>query len=333
MKEKFVLVTGGAGYIGLNVVNALLENGKRVVVFDDLSNSYKRHIENLQKQNKNNLIFCKGDLKNREDIDKVFQKFEIDKVIHLAGKKYIGESFEKTKLYEKNNIFATKILLDTMSKYNVKKIVFSSSITVYGNASGEVDENSNISPISPYATQKAEGEEMIKTWAENSGANFVILRLSNPIGAGFEARYGENSKSKNKGVVPYLVECARNDQKIVLNGNDHDTRDGTTIRDYVFVEDVAKAFAKAVDYEENITMTVGSGESGFTVLEILKAVEKATNKKLDYSFREKREGDVSKLTTNAKSLKEIFGIVPNRNIDFLVKSHFNFVECEKKKEE
>ena len=164
MEDKFILVTGGAGYIGLNVVQALLDDGKKVVVFDDFSNSYKKHIEKMLKQNKGALFLCKGDLKKQEEIDRVFLSFPIEAVVHLAGKKYVGESFKKTKIYERNNIFATQLLLDTMNKHSVKKIVFSSSITVYGSAFGQVDENSEILPISPYANHKAQGENMIKSW-------------------------------------------------------------------------------------------------------------------------------------------------------------------------
>ena len=220
-----------------------------------------------------------------------------------------------------------------MSKFNVKKIVFSSSITVYGNVFGKVDENTKLCPISPYAKQKVDGEKMIKDWAKENGAKFVILRLSNPVGAGFDARFGENSKSKNKGVVTYLVDCAIEEKKIVLNGNDHKTRDGTTIRDYIFVEDIANSFAKAVDFERSETIAVGSGEDGFTVLEILKTVEKTTNKKLEYTFRPKVKGDISEITTNNQKLKKVFGIVPNRNIEIHIKSHFDFVCNIKKKEE
>lgn len=330
MKEKYILVTGGAGYIGLNVVAALLKQGKKVVVVDNLSNSYKSGIEQILKTNKEQCFFCRVDLKKKKELESVFARYDISAVVHLAGKKYVGESFKKTKLYEENNIFATQNLLDTMTKFNVKKIVFSSSITVYGKASGQVDEATMVAPISPYAKHKADGEKMIAKWAKENGTQYVVLRLSNPIGAGENAKFGENSKSSNKGVVPYLVECARFEKQIVLNGNDHPTRDGTTIRDYVFVQDVAEAFKIAVDYGKNEIVNVGTGEEGFTVLEILKSVEKVTKTELDYSFRAKLEGDISKITTNNQKLKKEFGIFPNRDLLLLVKSHYDFVcKCKK----
>ena len=324
MEKQTILVTGGAGYIGLNVVNELLKNNFKVVVADNLSNSYKGGIDSIVKSSGGNCIFCNVDLKDKQSLEKVFKSHNFLAVIHLAGKKYVGESFKKTTLYEVNNIFATKVLLDTMKKFNVKKIVFSSSITVYGNVLGKVSEEKELAPISPYAKQKAEGEKMIVKWAEKNGSDFVVLRLSNPIGAGEGGKFGENSKSKNKGVVPYLVDCAVQKQKIVLNGNDHPTRDGTTIRDYVFVGDVAKAFAKAVTNGNGQIINVGSGEEGFTVLELLKEVEKATLQKLDYSFRAKLEGDISKITTNNKKLQKEFGIKPTRDLFMMIKTHYDF---------
>lgn len=325
MEKEWVLLTGGAGYIGLNVAKALLEQGKNVVIVDNFSNSYKSHLDKILKENKNSLKFYNVDLRDVASTKEVFKSHLFTSVIHLAGKKYVGESFKKTKLYKENNIDATKTLLDMMTKFKIKKIVFSSSITVYGNVKGKIKEDCPLAPISPYAKQKEEGEKMICEWAEKHGGKYVILRLSNPIGAGDEGKLGEHSKSKYKGVVPYLVERAREGGSIVLNGNDHPTRDGTTIRDYVFVEDVAKAFAKAVSYCGSEIINVGTSEEGFTVLEILKEVEKVTMKKLNFSFREKQAGDVSVITTDNKKLKKLFGIIPNRDLTMLIKSHYDFV--------
>ena len=197
--KKTILVTGGAGYIGTNVVNCLLKNGHEVVVVDNFSNSKHAYIDVLKQTYPNKLKVYEADICNKTQLNEVFVCHKINDVIHLAGKKYIPESFEKENEYFLNNITGTQILLELMTAHSVKKIVFSSSIAVYGNKQDvSIKETKAYAPISPYAQQKVDGEKMICKWAKDNQASSIVLRLSNPIGADAELMLGEDSTSGRK---------------------------------------------------------------------------------------------------------------------------------------
>ncbi len=331
MKTKFkktIMVTGGAGFIGTNVVSLLVKKNYQVVVVDNFSNSYKKHINSLKKLFHENVKLIELDILNQELLSSVFEKYQFDAVVHLAGKKYVQESFEKQDEYYVNNIEATQILLEVMTNHNVKKLVFSSSITVYGNCkSFPINETKSLKPLSPYAEQKALCEKMIKAWAKTKGNYAVVLRLSNPVGANSNLMLGDDSPTKRQALVPYLIESGIKDKKLVLNGNNHATRDGTTIRDYVHVLDVASAFVKAVDLKnENAfdVFNIGTGGDGFTVLEILNQVEKTLKKKMNYSFGPKRAGDASVIISDIEKAENILKYKPKASLKQMVESQLQF---------
>ena len=326
--EKTVLVTGGAGFIGSNVVAELARKKYKVVVVDNFSNSRKKYIKSVQKAFPQLIDLIEMDILNKKKLEDVFAFYQIDVVVHLAGKKYVQESFEKQDEYYLNNITATQILLDVMKNQNVKKLVFSSSITVYGNCKKfPISETKKRNPLSPYAKQKVEGEKLIKAWSKSQGNSAIVLRLSNPVGANVDMMLGEDSITKRQGLVPYLIENGIQNKGLVLNGNDHKTRDGTTIRDYVHVLDVASAFVQAVETGLNKSYeicNIGTGGEGFTVLEILNQVEKCLKKKMNYSFGPKKKGDAAIIVSNVNKAKEILKHESKRSLKCMIESQYKF---------
>ena len=325
-----ILVTGGGGYIGSNIVLKLVQQGYKVVVVDNFSNSNSTVIRNLQEKYKNNIKIYNFDLLDTEKLEKVLVNENIFSVLHLAGKKYVPESFNKEEEYYLNNVVLTQKLLDSMEKCKIKNLVFSSSITVYGKPSCEtVKETEPLSPLSPYASQKAECEKLVQEWQSRTKSSAVILRLSNPIGANVDYLLGDNPKTTQyKGILPYLLDKAKNNSSIVLNGGDHPTKDGTTIRDYIHVEDVASAFIKASALQngEFNVFNIGSGGEGYSVLDILNQVEKSLNKKLDYSFGPKREGDVSVFISDNSNAKKRLNLNITKKLSDMVDSQVTFEE-------
>lgn len=326
MKE-WILVTGGAGYIGTNVVNLLARAGENVIVVDNFSNCVRSHIDTVCKLYKGRVIVRTADLLDSFEMQKLFEEFAIKKVVHLAGKKYVSESETKRDLYYKNNILATDKLLSLISNYGVDKLVFSSSITVYGNAKVvPVDESAPFQPISYYAETKVEGEKMIKSWANRyGGVKANILRLANPVGAG-PYMLGDENLSGMQAVVPYLTSCVLAGKPIRINGNTHNTKDGTAIRDYVHVEDIAAAFvaACALDKKGFEVFNIGRGGEGYSVLDLVKTIEEVVGVPLTVEFGPRRDGDVSVFVANNQKMIDGLEVVPTKDLTEMVKSQYDF---------
>lgn len=331
--EGNVLVTGGAGYIGSNVVNRLVGRGYRVVIADDFSNSYPKHINDIKSRYPDLVTLYNVDLLDYDQLNKILVDERIYSVMHLAGKKYVAESFLKQDEYYKDNVVMTKQLLELMTKNKIKKLVFSSSITVYGKTSSTyIDENEKYNPLSPYAQQKVECEKLVSDWASIAGNEATILRLSNPVGAcivNMSSSYGLGDDAKNKsyiGVLPYIVDSVQSKKALKFNGGDHPTKDGTTVRDYIHVEDVAHAFVNALEKNGNglSIYNIGSGANGYSVLDILKNVEKCLNIKVEYSFGPKRDGDTSIIVTNNTKAKDNIDFCVTKNLYDMVNSQIEF---------
>ena len=326
MKE-WILVTGGAGYIGTNVVNLLARAGENVIVVDNFSNCVRSHIDTVCKLHKGKVVVNAVDLLDDYEMKKIFEKFNIKTVVHLAGKKYVSESETKRDAYYKNNILATDKLLSLISNYGVGNLVFSSSITVYGNAKTvPVDESAPFQPISYYAETKVEGEKMIKSWTSHTnGAGAGILRLANPVGAG-PFMLGDENLSGMKAVVPYLVDCVLDGKSITINGNTHATKDGTAIRDYVHVEDIAASFVAACVLDKNgmEVFNIGRGGEGYSVLDLVKTIEDVVGTPLAVEFGPRREGDVSVFVANNKKMIKGLQVTPTKDLTEMVKSQYEF---------
>lgn len=242
-----ILITGGAGYIGSHTVINFLDNGKDIVIFDNLENGHIETVQTLQKLG--NVKFEQGDLRNIEDIEHVFEKYDIDAVIHFAAFALVGESVENPAKYYRNNTFGTLNLLDTMIKHNVKKIVFSSTCATYGEPEyTPIDENHRQNPINPYGASKLMVERIMEDYDRAYGLKSIKLRYFNVAGCDSQIRIGEWHEPETHLIPNILKSTFKCEQPFKIFGEDYDTEDGTCIRDYVNVEDLAEAHRLALDY-------------------------------------------------------------------------------------
>lgn len=301
-----ILVTGGAGYIGSHTVLALLQNGHEVLVLDNFSNSSPEALRRVENLAGRKVSLIEGDLIDHKDLTGIFSKHSrINSVIHFAALKAVGESTKEPLLYYRNNVAGSIALLEQMQNHGVKNFVFSSSCTVYGEPKNLPIEESHATGevSSPYGRTKSMVEEIIRDIiiAEPS-FNASILRYFNPVGAHKSGEIGEDPNGIPDNLIPYVCQVAAGKlDKLKIFGNDYPTRDGTAIRDYLHVSDLADAHLKALQYlhEEKkcFVCNLGTGK-GTSVLEIICAFEKATGKKIPYKFVGRREGDVSEAWAN-----------------------------------
>lgn len=296
---KSILVTGGSGYIGSHTVVELLKSGYEVIVIDNLSNSSKKSIERIKQITSKEPIFFKADVRDKKALAKIFKNYNIDSVIHFAGLKAVGESVEKALHYYQNNLESTLTLLEYMQKYNVKKLVFSSSATVYGDpAKLPITEEMSKSATNPYGQTKLMIEQILEDISKtNEDWNITSLRYFNPIGANESGLIGEDPNGLPNNLLPFVSQVASGKLKeLRVFGNDYDTKDGTGVRDYIHVVDLAKAHLAALKNlkhpNEYKAYNIGTGK-GYSVLEIIKAFEKASGRKINYKIVDRRPGDVA----------------------------------------
>lgn len=292
-----ILVTGGAGYIASHTDLELLNSGYEVAVVDNLSNSCTEAIRRVEKLAGKKICFYEADILDKEALREIFIKEEVDAVIHFAGLKAVGESCQKPLKYFRNNISGTVILLEVMQEMKVKKLVFSSSATVYGNPSSvPVTEDFPLYAINPYGRTKLVIEDMLRDlYASDNSWDIALLRYFNPIGAHESGEIGEDPNGIPNNLVPYIAKVAAGVLKeIKVYGNDYETPDGTGIRDYIHVVDLAIGHIKALEkLNENpgiVTYNLGTG-IGYSVMEVISNYENACGKKLPYIFTDRRPGD------------------------------------------
>lgn len=310
---KKILVTGGAGYIGSHTVLELLNAGYEVVVVDNLYNSSKKSLEIVKRETKKEIKFYQADVRDKEKLEEIFKNEKnIFAVIHFAGLKAVGESCEIPLAYYDNNISGTICLCEIMEKYNCKNIIFSSSATVYGDPKEvPITENFDLSVTNPYGRTKLMLEEILRDvhHADNNW-NVVLLRYFNPIGAHICGDMGEDPNGIPNNLLPYITQVAVGKLKQVsVFGNDYDTKDGTGVRDYIHVVDLAKGHVKAIKkLEKNSGVSVynlGTGK-GYSVLEVIKNMEKAVGEKIPYIITERRKGDIAECyADSSKAEKEL----------------------------
>ncbi|MCI6201335.1 MAG: UDP-glucose 4-epimerase GalE [Paraprevotella sp.] len=327
MKQR-ILVTGGTGFIGSHTTVELQEAGYEVIIIDNLSNSRADVVDGIEKITGIRPHFENIDCCDIEALDKVFSKYEgIEGIIHFAASKAVGESVEKPLLYYRNNINSLVNLLELMPKHGVKGIIFSSSCTVYGQPTPEnlpVTEQSPIQKaLSPYGNTKQINEEIIQDYV-HSGAHIksIILRYFNPIGAHPSALIGELPIGVPLNLIPYVTQTAAGiREKLRVFGNDYNTADGTCIRDYIYVVDLAKAHVKAMsrildnpEAQPVEIFNIGTGE-GVSTLQIIKRFEAVTGVKLNWEFAPRREGDIEKVWGNVDKANTILGWKADANLD------------------
>ncbi|QIK57475.1 UDP-glucose 4-epimerase GalE [Erysipelothrix sp. HDW6A] len=294
-----VLVTGGAGYIGSHTCVSLLEGGHEVIIVDDFSNSSLESIRRVEKITGHKLTVYEVDLKDYEAINDVFERETVDSVIHFAAYKAVGESVSKPIEYYTNNISGTLNLLDVMRKHNVKNFVFSSSATVYGDPiTNPITEDFALSTTNPYGSTKLMTEMILKDiYVADNEWNIVILRYFNPIGAHESGLIGEDPAGIPNNLVPYIAQVAVGKrEKLSVFGNDYDTHDGTGVRDYIHVVDLAEGHVAAISaLAKNsglVVYNLGTGH-GYSVLDIVKAYEKASGVEIPYVIEARRPGDIA----------------------------------------
>jgi UDP-glucose 4-epimerase len=299
---KKILVTGGLGFIGSHTVVELQNKGFNVIIIDDLSNSDISVLKGITEITNKRPDFFKIDLKNKHDVSQFFSENKIDGVIHFAASKAVGESVQKPLEYYENNLISLINLLQEMEKNKVVNLIFSSSCTVYGQADKlPITEKAPIKPaMSPYGNTKQIGEEIINDQTKVNNLNAVSLRYFNPIGAHPSGKIGELPLGVPQNLIPYVTQTASGIRKeLTVFGNDYNTPDGTAIRDYIHVVDLANAHIIALERlfnKKNKTkmefFNVGTGK-GSSVLEVIKAFEKANNIKIKYKFDKRRQGDIT----------------------------------------
>ena len=325
-----VLVTGGAGYIGSHTLVELLEIGKDVVVFDNLSNSKEESLERVEKITGKKVKFYKGDLLNVEDLEKVFSENKIESVIHFAGLKAVGESVQKPMLYYKNNITGTLNLCEVMAAHGCKSIVFSSSATVYGSPKTvPITEDFPLSTTNPYGATKLMIEDILRDiYVSDNEWRICILRYFNPIGAHKSGLIGEDPNGIPNNLMPYIAKVASGVLPVLsVFGNDYPTKDGTGVRDYIHVVDLAKGHLHALEKIEKesgvFTYNLGTG-NGYSVLDIINAFEKTTGVVVNYKITERRPGDVAECYANPKKAFEEHGWKAENGIEDMCRDTWNF---------
>ena len=334
--KQTILVTGGTGFIGSHTTVELINAGYKVVIVDNLSNSKADVIDGIEQITGVRPAFEEVDCCDLQGMDKVFSKYpDIEGIIHFAASKAVGESVEKPLLYYRNNFVSLINLLDLMPKHGVKGIIFSSSCTVYGQPDPEnlpVTEDAPIKPAeSPYGNTKQVNEEIIRDDI-NSGAPIkaILLRYFNPIGSHPTAIIGEMPNGVPMNLIPYVTQTAMGiREQLKVFGNDYDTPDGTCIRDYIYVVDLAKAHVKAMqrvldtDSEKLEVFNIGTGK-GVSTKEIVDAFEKSTGVKLNWAFAPRRAGDIEKVWANPDKANNVLGWKAETSLEDTLKSAWNW---------
>ena len=328
-----ILVTGGAGYIGSHTVVELLNEGKEVIIIDNFSNSKPSVLESIKKITNKDFKFYEIDYLNREALEKVFEENkDIEAVMNFAGYKAVGESSKKPLEYYTNNISGALVLLETMKKYNVKKFIFSSSATVYGEPERiPLTEDCKIGgTTNPYGTTKLFIEQILKDlYASDNSWDIVILRYFNPIGAHESGLLGEEPQGIPNNLMPYVVRVAAGIlPELSIFGNDYNTPDGTGVRDYIHVVDLAKGHIKAlkkIEEEQGLFIyNLGTG-IGYSVLDIVNAFEKANNIKVKYKIVERRPGDIAMCYSNPEKAMKELNWKAERTLEDMCKDSWNFI--------
>lgn len=315
-----ILVTGGSGYIGSHTCVELLNAGEDIVVVDNFINSKPEALNRIKKITGKDFKFYEFDLLNKDDINKIFDENEIESVIHFAGLKAVGESVKKPLLYYHNNLTGTFNLLEVMKQHNVKKIVFSSSATVYGMAKVPIKEDSPLSTTNPYGSTKLMIEQILKdVFVADNEWSIALLRYFNPVGAHESGLIGENPNGIPNNLMPYISQVAVGKLECLsVFGNDYPTPDGTGVRDYIHVVDLALGHLKAVQkIRENKGVdayNLGTGK-GYSVLELIKAFEKASGIKVPYKIVQRREGDIAECYADPSKAYSILGWKAKRGIE------------------
>ena len=329
-----ILLPGGAGYIGSHTAVELLNAGKEIVIIDNFSNSKPEVLDKIKQLTGKDFKFYEMDYSNKEELNKVFTENKIDAVLNFAGYKAVGESVKKPIEYYMNNISGALVLLDVMRAHNCKKFIFSSSATVYGDpATVPITEDFPTGgTTNPYGTTKLFIEQILKDiYNSDNSWDICILRYFNPVGAHESGLIGEEPQGIPNNLMPYVARVAAGIlPELSVFGNDYDTPDGTGVRDYIHVVDLAKGHVKALEkldkeHEGLFIYNLGTG-TGYSVLDMVKAFEKATGKEVKYKIAPRRSGDIAKCYADPAKAKIELGWVAEKNLDDMCKDSWHYIE-------
>ena len=326
-----ILVTGGTGYIGSHTCVELLNAGHEVIVLDNLSNSKIEVLDKLKKITNKEVKFYQGDMIDRNILEKIFEENKVDAVIDFAAYKAVGESVKKPVEYYMNNVSTVLVLLDTMKKYNCKKIVFSSSATVYGDPKViPITEECEVGgTTNPYGTSKLFVEQILKDLYKSDNTwDIVILRYFNPIGAHSSGLIGEEPNGIPANLMPYISKVASGELECLsVFGNDYDTKDGTGVRDYIHVVDLAIGHIKALEKIEKehglFIYNLGTGV-GYSVLDMINAFERVNGIKINYKIAPRREGDIATCYSDPTKAEKELGFKATKTLEDMCKDAWNF---------
>lgn len=332
-----ILITGGAGYIGSHTLVELANANYDFIVYDNLSNSSAESLKRVEKIIGKSITFINGDIRETAKLKETFTTYTIDSVIHFAGLKAVGISVQQPLSYYDNNVVGTIRLLEVMKEFDCKKIVFSSSATVYNEVDAKnyvplTESNPTGNTTNPYGTSKYMIERILEDlYISDNTFKIAILRYFNPVGAHESGTIGEDPNGIPNNLMPFIAQTAVGKREFLsVFGNDYDTHDGTGVRDYIHVVDLANAHVKAIDYlnkqstDNKVLITnLGTG-TGYSVLDVVKAFEKASNKKVPYQIVPRRAGDIAKCYANPSFAKEILGWQATRDLETMCKDSWRW---------
>ncbi|MGE8017844.1 UDP-glucose 4-epimerase GalE [Peribacillus frigoritolerans] len=325
-----ILVTGGAGYIGSHAAVELLKTGYDIVIVDNLSNSNFESINRVKELTGKEFPFYKCDLLDRDELNTIFENHNFEAVMHFAGLKAVGESVEIPLMYYHNNITGTINLCDLMAKHDVKKLVFSSSATVYGHPdSVPIDESFPLSATNPYGRTKLMIEDILRDlYISDSTWRIALLRYFNPIGAHESGRIGENPNGIPNNLMPYITQVAIGKrEKLSVFGNDYETHDGTGVRDFIHVIDLVKGHLKALkflDKNKGIeTFNLGTG-TGYSVMDLINAFSTINSKAIPYQFVDRRPGDIAICYANPTKAEKVLGWRAEKDLNEMCKDSWKW---------
>lgn len=326
-----ILITGGCGYIGSHTVVELLQEDYEVVIIDNLSNSSKEVLTSIEVITKKKTIFYEGDVTDFSLLRKIFSEHSFDAVIHFAGYKAVGESVQKPLMYYENNLESTLHLCEVMSEFGCKRLVFSSSATVYGNPKKlPLTEDAPLSTTNPYGATKLMIENILRDLsASDSEWSIALLRYFNPIGAHDSGLIGENPKGIPNNLMPYIIKVAVGElPQLNIFGNDYDTKDGTGVRDYIHVVDLARghisALKKVMNSKGVDTYNLGTGK-GYSVLELVQIFEKVNHISIPYKIEPRRAGDIAECYADCSYAKKQLGWEAERDLETMCRDAYHYV--------
>lgn len=326
-----ILVTGGTGFIGSHTCVELIDAGYDVVIIDNLSNSKKDVVSYIEKITGKKVVFYENDVCDKEALRNIFKENKIDAIIHFAGYKAVGESVMKPLMYYRNNLDSTLSLLEVANEFNVKKLAFSSSATVYGKPKHlPIKENFPLSTTNPYGTTKLMIEKILKDlYSSDNNWSIAILRYFNPIGAHKSGLLGENPNGIPNNLMPYIIKVATGELKCLgIFGNDYDTKDGTGVRDYIHVVDLAKGHVKSIEKILKETgydcYNLGTG-NGYSVLDLVNTFMKVNNVNVKYEIKDRRPGDIDACYADPSYAYEKLGWKAEKDINEMCLDSYNYV--------